>query len=178
MSRQPFWPHFETSVRNLKKIKKNIKPSHCVMLCDIVSIKNYKLGISWFFRKGVLINELSCMKCIGFQGKSPCYGHNHGIVCLNDAILCTRVRLQMANKCYTRIFPTLMEENSFFIFWGPEGEIFVKHLGRICFKMVSPYFSKLLDYIWSIIHHLVWTLQLSSQLSEKRQSFIDLAGAA
>ena len=44
----PFWLHFETSIKNSKKIKKLEKPSHCVIIYDQVSRKNNKLVIRKF----------------------------------------------------------------------------------------------------------------------------------
>ena len=75
-----------------------MKPSHCVMLCDLVSRKNNKLAILQIFLKSVLTNDLSCSKFHELHGKCLCYGQIHGIVCLNEPILCTRIRLYVANN--------------------------------------------------------------------------------
>ena len=41
----PFWPHFEIDKNNSKKIKKNVKPSRCILIYVLVTIQNNKLGI-------------------------------------------------------------------------------------------------------------------------------------
>ena len=57
--------------KKFKKNQKNGKPSYCVIICDLVSRKNKKLGMRKIFLKCVLRNELSCMKIHGFHGKWP-----------------------------------------------------------------------------------------------------------
>jgi hypothetical protein len=64
-SRLPFWPHFESTIRNSKKMK----PSHCVMLCDLVWKKINKLGLSQILYKILLRNELPCIELHGFKAK-------------------------------------------------------------------------------------------------------------
>jgi hypothetical protein len=81
-----------------KKTQKDTNPSRCIMLCDLVARKNNKLWILPTFWKSVHKKELPCMKFHGFQARWASYGHNHGIVCSNDPILCTYVHLGMANK--------------------------------------------------------------------------------
>jgi hypothetical protein len=78
--------------------------------------ENIKLGISQPFSKSVHKKELSRTKNYRFQGKWASYGHNHGIVCLNDPILCTCVYLAMANNVDFGCFPFLSVKSSFFIF--------------------------------------------------------------
>ena len=65
----PFWPYFETGTRNSKKNQKDGNPSQCVIICDLVTIKNNKLGIRQISFKSVLRNELSCTKIRGFHAK-------------------------------------------------------------------------------------------------------------
>ena len=66
-----FWPLFEIVINKFKKTENNRKLSHCVILCDMVSRKNYKLGIIQIYWKCVIRNELSCMKIHVFQAKWP-----------------------------------------------------------------------------------------------------------
>ena len=68
------------------------------MLCDLVSKKNNKLTILQIFLKSVLTNDLSCSKFHELHGKWLCYGQIHGMVCLNEPILCTHIRLYVANN--------------------------------------------------------------------------------
>jgi hypothetical protein len=44
---------FDLVSMKFKKNQKNVKPSRCVMLCDLVSMKNNKLGILQPFQKSV-----------------------------------------------------------------------------------------------------------------------------
>ena len=55
--------------KKFQKIQKSGKPSHCVIICDQVIRKNYKLVIRQLFLKNVLRNELSCVEIHGFQAK-------------------------------------------------------------------------------------------------------------
>jgi hypothetical protein len=123
-----------------KKNQKNKNPSRCVMLCDLVSRKNNKLGILETFWKSVHKKELSRMKFYGFQARWASYGHNHGIVFSNDPILCTCVHLGMANKVALGSINFLCTKNSFFIFLILKMGYFVKHLPKISFKNGPPNF--------------------------------------
>jgi hypothetical protein len=86
------------------------------MLCDLVAMKNNKLWILQLFWKSVHKKELPRTKFYGFQAKWASYGHNHGIVCLNDPILCTYVYLGMTNNVSLGSFNFRFTKNSFFIF--------------------------------------------------------------
>ena len=50
--------HFEMGITNSKK-SKNMKPSHIVILCHIVTIKKYKYGLHTFARKRLHSNVIS-----------------------------------------------------------------------------------------------------------------------
>ena len=153
-----------------------MKLSHCVMLCDLVSRKDNKLAILRVFLKSVLTNDLSCSKFRELQGKCLCYGQIHGIVCLNESILCTQIRLYVANNFSEESFQLYSTEKSFSIFWVPEREFFVKHVPRIRFKMVPHYFSKNIRSHFKYNSPTGWIQELSRQLSEKRQVYVDLVG--
>ena len=84
-----------------------------------------------------------------------CYGHIHGIVCLNELILCTHVCLGMKNNIGEGSFQLYNTKNSIFILSVPDMVFFVMHLPRISLTMVPPYLKKILDHILSTIHQLV-----------------------
>ena len=50
---------FQMSTRNLKKNQNNGKPSRSVIICDLVTTKNYKIALRKFYWKSVLGNLLS-----------------------------------------------------------------------------------------------------------------------
>ena len=143
------------------------------MLCDLVSRKNNKLAILQVFLKSVLTNDLSCSKFHELQGKCLCYGQIHGIVCLNEPILCTHIRLYVANNVSEGRFQLYFMKKSFSIFWVPEREFFVKHVPRIHFKMVPHYFSKILDHILSTIHQPVESKSFLPS-SRKKDKFLPI----
>ena len=106
------------------------------------------------------------MKVNGFQAKWPCYGHVHGTICLNESILCKSVRFSMAHNVAQGSFQLSFTKNTIFIFWVRKRGHFVKHLPRICCKIVPPHFRKILNHILSrnnqlLAHqryyrHLLW----------------------
>jgi hypothetical protein len=110
--------------KKFKTIQKNTNPSCCVMFCDLVTMKNNKLGILQLFWKSVHKKELSRTKFYGFQAKWASYSHNHDIVCSNNPILCPCMHLGMTNNVdlgssnfrYTKkiIFHFLSIKNGFF----------------------------------------------------------------
>jgi hypothetical protein len=102
--------------KKFKKNQKNIKPSRCVLLCDLVSRKNNKLGILQTVWKSVHKNSYLIRSFISFQARWISFGHNHGIVYSNDPVLCTCVHLGMVNKVALGSFNFLRTKNSFFIF--------------------------------------------------------------
>jgi hypothetical protein len=107
---------FSNRHKKFLKNQKNTNPSRCIMLCDLVARKNNKLWILPIFWKSVQKKELPCTKFHGFQARWASYGHNHGIVCSNDPILCICVHLGMENKVDLGSFNFLCTKNSFFIF--------------------------------------------------------------
>ena len=86
------------------------------MLCDLVSRKNNKLALLQIFLESDLTNDLSCSKFQELQGKCLCYGHIHGIVCLNEPILCTHIRFGMTNNVVEENFQFYCKTKSFTIF--------------------------------------------------------------
>jgi hypothetical protein len=120
--------------KKFKNNQNNTNPSRCVMLCDLVSRKNNKLGILQLLWKNVHKKKLSHTKFHGFQAKWDSYGHNHGIVCSNNPIMCTCVHLRMANKVALVSFNFFCTKISFFIFLMPKMGFFVKRLPKICSK--------------------------------------------
>ena len=128
--------------KKFKKNQQNEKHLHCVMLCDLISRKNNKLAILKIFLKSGLTKDLSCLKFHELQGKCLCYGHIHGIVCLNEPILCTHIRLHMANNVAKESFPLYFTKKPFSIFSVPEREFFVKHVQEYVSKRYHTIFLK------------------------------------
>ena len=143
------------------------------MLCDVVSIKNNKLIILQIFLKSVLTNDLSCSKFHELQGKGLCYGQIHRIVSLNEPILCTHIRLYVATNVAKESFQLYFRKKPFSIFSMPEREFFVKHVPRICFKMVPHHFCKILDHIFSTIHQPVASKSFLAS-SRKKDKFLPI----
>jgi hypothetical protein len=114
------------------------------------------------------------MKFHGFQAKWASYEYNHDIVCSNYPKLCICVPLGMANNVQFGCFPFLGIKSSFFIFLAPKMGSFLKHLPKICFKSVPPYFYKILYHILCTIHHLFAWKKFSSHHPRNRQISIDL----
>ena len=143
------------------------------MLYDLVSRKNNKLTILQIFLKSVLTNDLSCSKFHELHGKCLCCGHIHGIVCLNEPILCTHIRLYMANNVAEESFQLYSTKKSFSIFSVSKTWIFMKHLFIIRLKMVPHHFCKILDHILSRIHEPVASKSFLAS-SRKKDKFLPI----
>ena len=143
------------------------------MLCDLVSRKNNKLAILEVFLKSVLTNDLSCSKFHELQGKCLCYDQIRGIVCRNEPILCTHIRLYVANNVAEESFQLYSTKKSFSIFSVSKSQIFVKHLLIISFKMVPHHFCKILDHILSTIHQPVASKSFLAS-SRKKDKFMPI----
>ena len=150
-----------------------MKPSHCVMLCDLVSRKNNKLAILQIFLESVLTNDLSCLKFHELQGKCLCYGQIHGIVCLNEPILCTIYVFMWQTMLPKTVFNFIARKSHFPFSECQNGSFFVKHVSRIRFKMVPHYFSKILDHILSTIHEPVESKSFLAS-SRKKDKFLPI----
>ena len=122
------------------------------MLCDLVSRKINKLAILQIFLKSVLKRSYHIQGFTAFKPNDQCYGHIHGIVYLTEPILCTHIRLYVANNVAEESFQLYSTKKSFSIFSVSKGQNFVKHVPRIRFKMVPHHFCKILDHILSTIH--------------------------
>jgi hypothetical protein len=125
---------FWNGYKKYKNNQNNTNPSRYVMLCDLVSRKNNKLGVLQLLWKSVHKKALSRTKFHGFQAKWDSYGHNHGIVCSNNPILCTCVHLGITNNVDLGSFNFHCTKNSFFIFLMQKMGFFVKRLAKICCK--------------------------------------------
>ena len=111
------------------------------MLCDLVSRKNKKLTILQLFLKSLLTNDLSCSKFHELHGKCLCYGHIHGIVCLNEPILCTHIRLYVANNVATESFPLVFHEKTIFHFLNAGKVVFREACTKKTFQNgTTPFF--------------------------------------
>jgi hypothetical protein len=147
------------------------------MLCDLVAMKNNKLWILQPFRKSVHKKELSRMKFYGFQAKWASYGHNHGIVCSTDPILCTCVYLRMTNNVDLGSFNFHCTKNSFFIFLVQKLGFFVKHLPKVCYRNRTTKFKMIIYHILCIIHQLFARKRLYSHPSKNRQISVISVGS-
>jgi hypothetical protein len=147
------------------------------MLCDLITRKNIKLVILQIFWKSVHTKELSYTKFHGFQARWASSGHNYGIVCRNDPILCTCVYLGMTNNVSLGSFNFRCTKNSFFIFLAPKMVYFVKHLPKICFKNGPTQFYKKLYHILCTIHQLFASKKFSRLPSRNRQISADSDGS-
>ena len=125
------------------------------------------------FLKSGLTNDLSCSKFHELQGKCLGYGHINRIVCLNEPILCTDIRLYVANNVAEESFPFFFTKNQFSIFSVLEREFFVKHVPRIRFKMIPHHFSTILDHILSTIHQPVESKSFLA-ISRKKDKFMPI----
>ena len=142
-------------------------------IIDLFSRRNNKLTILQIFLKSVLTNDLSCSKFRELHGKCLCYGQIHGIVCLNEPILRTHIRIYVANNVSKGRFQLYFTKNPFSIFGVPEREFFVKHVPRIRFKMVPHHFCKILDHILSTIHQPVASKSFLAS-SRKKDKFLPI----
>ena len=120
--------------KKFKKNQKNVKPSHCVMLCDLVSRKNNKLAILQIFLKSVLKRSYHIQGFMAFKPNDQCYGNIHGIVCLTEPISCTHIRLYVANNVAEESFQLYSTKKSFSIFWVPERELFCEACTKNTFQ--------------------------------------------
>ena len=137
------------------------------MLCDLVSRKNNKLTILQIFSKIILKRSYHIQGFMAFMPNDQCYGHIHGIVCLNEPILCTHIRLYVTNNVAEESFQLYFTKKSFSIFSVLEREFFVKHVPSIHFKMVPHHFFKILDHILSTIHQPVASKSLLGSSRKK-----------
>ena len=80
------------------------------------------------------------------------HGLNHAIVCLNEPVLCTCVRIGMANNVANWSFHFLCTKNALFIFRVPEMGDF-KHLSFHRLIIAPAQFSKILGHFMCTIHH-------------------------
>ena len=143
------------------------------MLCDLVSRKNNKLAILQIFFKSVLKRSYHIQGFMAFKPNDQCYGHIHGIVCLTEPILCTHIRLYVANNVAEESFQLYSTKKSFSIFSVSKRQIFVKHVPRIRLKMVPHNFSKILDHILSTIHQPVASKSFLAS-SRKKDKFLPI----
>jgi hypothetical protein len=138
------------------------------MLCDLVSRKNNKLWILQLFWKTIHKKELSRTKFYGFQAKLASYGHNHGIVCSNDPILCTCVHLWMENNVDLGCSPFLGKKSPFFILLAPKWVFFVKEVQKVHIKIVPSQFYKISYLISCTKDQLFVCPNISIHLSQRR----------
>ena len=111
-----------------KKFKKNQKiwkPSHCVIIFDLVYRKNNKLGLRQMSLKSVLTNELSCVKIHGFQGKwSMLWQHSwHSL--FKWYHISHKLASWNYKQCCQREFSFSLDKNFIFHFSSAQNEVFL-----------------------------------------------------
>ena len=143
------------------------------MLCDLVSRKINKLTILQIFSKSVLKRSYHIQGFMAFKPNDQCYGNIHGIVCLTEPILCTHIRLYVANNVAEESFQLYSTKKSFSIFSVSKRQIFVKHVPRIRLKMVPHHFYKILYHIFSTIHQPVASKSFLAS-SQKKDKFLPI----
>jgi hypothetical protein len=114
---------------------------------------------------------------MAFKPKWASYGHNHGIVCSNDLILCTYVYLGMTNNIDLGSFNFCCTKKSFFIFLVQKLGFFVKCLPKICYKNWTTKFYKTLYHILCTIHQFFCMEKVLYPPLKKRQNSTDSAGS-
>jgi hypothetical protein len=101
---------------------------------------------------------------------------NHGIVCLNNPILRTCVRLGMSNNVHFRCFPFLRIKNSFSIFWVSKMGFFVKQVPNIWSWIVPQEFYNIIYDILCTNHQMFKCVMIFIHLSWKRQTSAESVG--
>ena len=112
------------------------------MLCDLVSRKINKLAILQIFLKSVLKRSYHIQGFMAFKPNDQCYGHIHGIISLNEPILCTHIRLYVAKNVAEESFQLYSMKKSFSIFSVSKSWIFVKHQLKFVSKSYHTNFVK------------------------------------
>ena len=100
-----------------------------------------------------------------FKANDGCYGHFHGIVYLNDPILCTSVHLGVANNVAEESFSFLCTKKSFLTFRVQKMGFFVKDLPNICSKIEPKHLNKILDHMLCTNNQMVGFRKVSIHLS-------------
>ena len=136
----------------------------CVLLCDLVTMNNNKLKVLQIFIKSVLNKSYYIRGFMAFKPNDQCYSHVHGSVCLNESILCKNVRFSMVHNAAQGSFQLYFTKNTFFNFRVLKRGLFVKHLPKMCNKMVRSHFCKIVDHMFSENHQLVASQNLSIHL--------------
>ena len=108
-----------------------------------------------------------------FRPNDGCYGHFHGIVCLNVPIFHTIMHIGTTNNVDKELFIFLWIKISFSIFGVSKMGFFVKHLSIICYKIIPHKFIKLLYHIWSTNNQIPFSKKIYIHLFWKRQISTD-----
>ena len=171
-------PAFLTAFRiQRKKFKKKGKPSHCVMLCQLVAMKNNKLAIWQLFPKGAPGNDLPGRKIHGLSSQMS------QLMTLSMAqfIQMGPYRAQVCTLEWQTMFIkgvfAFFAKKCIFLFRSAK-MFFVKQLLRTCLKNAPPQHSHIVDHIVWTIHQLDASQKLSRHFSIFIQLSADLAGSA
>ena len=164
--------------KKFKQNQKNGKPSHCVIICDLVSSKNNKLGIRQIFQKSVLRNEVSCMKIQSFRARRPMLWRNSRHRFSRWSHILHKRAAWNSKQCHAEgSFDFLCIKKSFSIFWVRKMVCFVKNLSNIYCQIAPLYFSKILDHILCPIDQIVVCQKFFIYISSNRQISADSVGS-
>ena len=111
---------------------------------------------------------------LAFGSNDGCYGHIHFIVYSNDLILHTSMHIRTTDNVDEESLNFRWIKISFSIFGVSKTGFFVKHLPKICYKIVPQKFIDSLDHILSTNTRFYFSKKLSIQLFWKRQISADL----
>ena len=103
--------------------------------------------------KTLLGTDIPCTKFYEFQHKWARSWPNYRIVCLNEPVLCTGMRIGMANNVVNWSFYFLCTKNALFIFRTPEMYDFMKELQSHYLITAPDKISKILGQYGCTIHH-------------------------
>jgi hypothetical protein len=81
-----------------------MRPSHGVILCDLIVGKKFKPRVRPFSRKPLHKNDIPLQGYMVFRSNELGQGPNHGIVCWNEAILDMRMSIGMARNATEVVF--------------------------------------------------------------------------
>jgi hypothetical protein len=94
----------KSGVTNSKKNWKNLRPSHGVILCDLITEKKFKPRVRPFSRNPLHKNDIPLQGYMVFMSNELGQGPDPGIVCWNEAILDTRVSIGTSTKATKAVF--------------------------------------------------------------------------
>ena len=102
-----------------------------------------------------------------FRPNDGWYGHFHGIVYLNDLILCTSVHLGVAKNVAEESFYFRCTKKSFFISRVQKMGFFVKDMRNICCKIGWKHLKQIWDHMLCTNNQILRCIKFPSTSHEK-----------